>query len=167
MIKNLKDEKPNVHENAFIAETAAILGKVKIGEGSSIWYGTVIRGDIEGISIGDYTNIQDNSVVHTENDIPTRIGDFTVVGHKAIIHGATIGNNCLIGMGAIVLNKAVIGDNCIIAAGSIVTEGKNIPDNSMVMGVPGRVIRRVTEDEKNNIKANALRYNKLWKQHLG
>lgn len=166
MIKNLKDEKPSIDENAFIAETAMVLGKVKVGQGSSVWYGTVLRGDIEEITIGDYTNIQDNSVVHTENDIPTSIGNFTVIGHKAIIHGARVGNNCLIGMGAIVLNKAVIGDNCIIAAGSIVTEGKNIPDNSMVMGIPGRVIRRVTEDEKNDIKANALRYNELWKQHL-
>ncbi|HZK00578.1 MAG TPA: gamma carbonic anhydrase family protein, partial [Tissierellaceae bacterium] len=116
--------------------------------------------------IGDYTNIQDNSVVHTENDIPTSIGNFTVVGHKAIIHGAIVGNNCLIGMGAIILNKAVIGDNCIIAAGTLVTEGKDIPDNSMVMGIPGQVIRTVTEDEKRDIKINALRYNKLWKQHL-
>ncbi len=166
MIKNLKDIKANVHENAFIAETAAVIGKVKIGEGSSIWYGTVLRGDIEEINIGAYTNIQDNSVVHTENDIPTSIGDFTVVGHKAIIHGARVGDNCLIGMGAIVLNKAVIGNNCIIAAGTVVTEGKDIPDNSMVMGIPGQVIRTVTEDEKKEIRANALRYNKLWKQHL-
>lgn len=166
MIKNVKNEKPTIHENAFIAETAAVLGKVTIGEGSSIWYGTVIRGDIEEIIIGEYTNIQDNSVVHTENNIPTSIGDFTVVGHKAIIHGATVGDNCLIGMGSVVLNKAVIGDNCIIAAGSVVTEGKVIPDNSMVMGIPGQVIRKVTQDEIDGIKANALRYNKLWKQHL-
>lgn len=166
MIKKFKDEKPKIDKNAFIAETAMVLGKVSVGKGSSIWYGTVLRGDIEEIGIGEYTNIQDNSVIHTDNQVPTKIGNFTVVGHKAIIHGARVGNNCLIGMGAIVLNKVTIGDNCIIAAGSIVTEGKKIPDNSMVMGIPGRVIRKVTEDEIKDIKANAIRYNKLWKEHL-
>lgn len=166
MIKNLKNDTPSIHENAFIAETAVVVGKVKVGEGSSVWYGSVLRGDIEEISIGDYSNIQDNSVIHTENNIPASVGDYTVVGHKAIIHGAKIGHNCLIGMGAIVLNKAVVGNNCIIAAGSIVTEGKIIPDDSMVMGIPGKIVRRVTEDEKADIKANALRYNKLWKLHL-
>jgi carbonic anhydrase/acetyltransferase-like protein (isoleucine patch superfamily) len=166
MIKNLKDEKPSIHEDSFIAETAAVIGKVKIGQGTSVWYGTVLRGDIEEITIGKYSNIQDNSVVHTENNIPASIGDYTVVGHKAIIHGADVGNNCLIGMGAIVLNRAVIGDNCIIAAGSIVTEGKHIPDNSMVMGIPGKIVRQVTEDEIESIKKNALRYNELWKLHL-
>ena len=166
MIKTLKGEKPVIHEGAFMAETANVIGKVKIGQGSSVWYGTVLRGDIEEITIGAYTNIQDNSVVHTENDIPTSIGDYTVVGHKAIIHGANIGNNCLIGMGAIVLNNAVIEDNCIIAAGSLVTEGKHIPSNSMVMGIPGKVVRSVTKDEIEDIKTNAMRYNKLWKQHL-
>ncbi|MDY0236231.1 MAG: gamma carbonic anhydrase family protein [Gudongella sp.] len=166
MIKNLKDEKPTIHENTFIAETAVVLGKARVGEGSSIWYGTVLRGDIAEITVGNYTNIQDNSVIHTENNVPASVGDYTVVGHKAIIHGAKVGNNCLVGMGAIILNRAKIGDNCIIAAGSIVTEGKTIPDDSMVMGIPGRVVRRVTEDEKIAIRNNALRYNELWKQHL-
>ncbi len=166
MIKTLKGQEPNIDKNAFIAETADVIGKVKIGEGSSIWYGSVLRGDIEPISIGVYTNIQDNCVVHTENNIPTKIGDYTVVGHSAIIHGAQIGSNCLIGMGAIILNNAVVGDNCIIAAGSLVSEGKNIPSNSMVMGTPGRIIRSVTQEEVDGIKTNAIRYNKLFKDHL-
>lgn len=162
MIKEIGNKKPQVHENAFIADSADVLGDVTIGEGSSIWYSTVVRGDIENIKIGRYTNIQDNATVHTETNIPTELGDYTVVGHNAIIHGCTVGNNCLIGMGAIVLNSAVIGDNSIIAAGSLITEGKIIPPNSLVMGTPGKIIRQVTEGEIEDIKKNALRYYELW-----
>src|SRR5690554_1388311 len=166
MLKNLGEIKPQIHENAFIAETASVIGDVKVGEGSSVWYGAVIRGDIEDIQIGKYSNIQDNASVHTETDIPTRIGDYTVVGHNAIIHGCTLGNNTLVGMGAIILNNAEIGNNCIIGAGSLVTEGKKIPDNSMVMGIPGKVVREVTEEEIKGIRENAVRYNTLYKKHL-
>jgi len=166
MIRDLKGIKPEIHEDAFIAETASIIGNVIIGKGSSVWYGAVIRGDIEKITIGEFTNIQDNSVVHTETGIPTEIGNYTVVGHNAIVHGCTIGNNCLIGMGAIVLNKAVIGDNCIIGAGALVPEGKVIPPNSLVLGVPGKVVRQVTDEEIESIRKNALRYNELYKKHL-
>ena len=162
MIKKIGENKPEVHKNAFVADTANVLGNVNIGEGSSIWYNTVVRGDIENIKIGKYTNIQDNSTVHTETNIPTELGDYTVVGHNAIIHGCTVGNNCLIGMGAIVLNGAVIGDNSIVAAGSLITEGKIIPPNSLVMGTPGKVVRQVTEEEIVDIKKNALRYYELW-----
>lgn len=166
MLKNLGEIKPQIHKDAFIAETAAVIGDVKIGEGSSIWYGTVIRGDIEDIIIGKFSNIQDNATVHTETDVPTRIGDYTVVGHNAIIHGCSVGNNTLVGMGSTILNNAVIGDNCIIGAGSVVTEGKTIPDNSMVIGIPGKVVRQVTEDEVKAIRNNAERYNELFKKHL-
>lgn len=166
MIKNLKSIKPNIHENTFIAENAAVIGDVNIGEGTSIWYNAVIRGDIENITIGKYSNIQDNCTVHTETNIPTKIGDYTVVGHNAIVHGCTIGDNCLIGMGAIILNNAVIGDNCIIGAGAVITEGKEIPANSLVIGIPGKVIRQVTEEEIESVKANAIRYNELYKKHI-
>ena len=167
MIKNNKEKSPKIHENAFIADSADVMGDVIIGEGSSIWYSTVVRGDIENIRIGKYTNIQDNATVHTETNIPTQLGDYTVVGHNAIIHGCTVGNNCLIGMGAIVLNGAVIGDNSIVAAGSLITEGKVIPPNSLVMGTPGKVVRQVTEDEIADIKKNAIRYYELWsKKHI-
>jgi carbonic anhydrase/acetyltransferase-like protein (isoleucine patch superfamily) len=154
MLKNLGDIKPQIHRDAFVAETASVIGDVKIGEGSSVWYGAVIRGDIEDIVVGKYSNIQDNASVHTETDIPTRIGDYTVVGHNAIIHGCTLGDN------------AVIGDNCIIGAGTVVTEGKKIPDNSMVIGIPGKVVREVTEEEKRAIRDNAVRYNSLYKRHI-
>ena len=166
MIKNLKDAQPRIHERAFVAESAFVIGDVEIGEGTSIWYGAVLRGDIEDINIGIFTNIQDNAIVHTETGVPTRIGDYTVVGHNAIIHGCTVGNNSLIGMGSTILNRAVIGNNCIIGAGTLITEDKVIPDNSMVLGVPGKIVRQVTEDEIAAIRINAMRYNELWKKHI-
>lgn len=166
MIRELQGIKPQIHEEAFIADSAEVMGDVNIDEGSSIWYGAVLRGDIENITIGKYSNIQDNATVHTETNIPTKIGDYTVVGHNAIVHGASVGDNCLIGMGAIVLNNAVIGDNSIIGAGSLVTEGKVIPPNSLAIGTPAKVIRQVTEEDIKGIKDNAIRYNELMKKHL-
>lgn len=167
MIKELKGKKPNIDKDAFIAETASVLGDVTLGEGSSIWYGAVARGDIAPIIIGKFSNIQDNATVHNETNIPAIVGDYTVVGHNAIIHGCTIGNNCLIGMGSIILNRAVVGDNCIIGAGSLITQGKVIPPNSMVVGTPGKVVRQVTDDELEKVKKNAIRYSDLWKsEHI-
>jgi carbonic anhydrase/acetyltransferase-like protein (isoleucine patch superfamily) len=166
MIKDLKEHKPKIHPTVFIADSADVIGDIIIGENSSIWYGAVVRGDIENIEIGKYTNIQDNAVVHTETNIPTKIGDYCVIGHNAIIHGCTVGNNTLIGMGAIVLNRAVVGNNCIIGAGTVVTEGKVIPDNSMVIGIPGKVVRTVTEEEIISIRNNAIRYSELYKKHI-
>ncbi len=166
MIKDLKGIKPQIHKDTFIAETAAVMGDVNIGEGSSVWFSAVVRGDIENITIGKYTNIQDNATVHTETDIPTKLGDYVVIGHNAIIHGCTIGDNSLIGMGATVLNNAVIGKNCIIGAGSVVTEGKIIPDNSMVIGLPGKTVRMVSDEEVEGIKENAIRYYNLWQKHV-
>lgn len=165
MIRKLKGIEPKVHNDTFIADTALVIGDVNIGEGASIWYGAVLRGDIENITIGKFSNIQDNVTVHTEMDIPTKVGDYTVIGHNAIVHGCTIGDNCLIGMGAIIMNRAVIGDNCIIGAGTVITEGKNIPPNSLVMGIPGKVVRQVTDEEIEAIRKNALRYNRLYKKH--
>lgn len=166
MIKSFQGIKPNIHPDSFIAENASIIGDVNIGKASSIWYNTVLRGDIENITIGKYSNIQDNAVIHTGKNMPTKIGDYTVVGHNAIVHGCTVGNNCLIGMGAIILNGASIGDNCIIGAGSVVTEMKVIPSNSLVMGVPGKIIRQVTEEEVKSTKDNAIGYNKLYKKYI-
>ena len=165
MIKNLKEIKPNIHRDTFIAENASVIGDVNIERGVSIWYNAVLRGDIENITIGKYSNIQDNSTVHTGMNMPTKIGDYTVVGHNAIVHGCTIGDNCLIGMGAIILNKAVIGDNCIIGAGTVITEEKTIPPNSLVLGVPGKVIRQVTEEEIRSVRDNAIGYYKLYKKY--
>ena len=166
MIRDIEGVKPKIHEDTFIADSADVLGDVTIGEGASIWYGAVLRGDIENITIGKYSNIQDNASVHTETNAPAIIGDYTVVGHNAIVHGATVGNNCLIGMGAIVLNNAEIGDNCIIGAGAVVTENKVIPPNSLVLGTPGKVVREVTDEDIEAIRNNAIRYTKLWKKHI-
>ena len=169
MIKDLKDKKNNIiketkiHQDTFIAQTADVVGDVTIGKGSSLWYGTVARGDMSYISIGDCTNIQDNATVHVDTNLPCIIGDYTTVGHNAVVHGCKVGNNCLIGMGAVILNNAVIGDNCIIAAGSLITEGANIPDNSLVMGSPGKVRRQVTDEDIETVKENAIRYEELWR----
>ncbi len=163
MIKNLKDKIPKIHENTFVAENATVIGNVSVGEGSSIWYGAVARGDIAPITIGKYSNVQDNATVHVGYNEPTVIGDYVVIGHNALVHGCTLGNNVLIGMGAIVLNGASVGDNCIIAAGALVTQNKVIPPNSMVMGSPGKVVRQVTEEDIQAVKNNAISYNELWK----
>ncbi len=166
MIKGLKGVKPQIHEDSFIAETAVLIGDVNICEGSSVWYGAVLRGDLDNITLGKYSNIQDNCVVHTEIGVPTKIGEYTVIGHGTILHGCNIGNNCLVGMGAIVLNNAVIGDNCIIGAGALVPEGKVIPPNSLVLGVPGKVVRDVTEEEVAAIKKSAIAYNETYKRYI-
>ncbi|HEY8363076.1 MAG TPA: gamma carbonic anhydrase family protein [Tissierellaceae bacterium] len=173
MIKNLKDKQKNIekkvkiHEATFIAETADVVGDVTIGEGSSVWYSAVVRGDMNYVKIGRYTNIQDNATVHVDTDYPCEIGDYVTVGHNAVVHGCKIGNNCLIGMGAIILNGAVIGDNCIIAAGALITENAVIPPNSVVMGAPGKIKREVTEKDIETVKENALRYERLWKnEHI-
>ncbi len=167
MIKDLKDKKTNIHEETFIAETADIMGDVTIGEGSSLWYGAVARGDMNYITIGKYTNIQDNGTLHVDTSSPLEIGDYTTIGHNAVVHGCKVGSNCLIGMGAIILNNAVIGDNCIIGAGAVITEGVNIPSNSLVIGTPGKVRRKVSEEEIETVKYNAIRYEELWRnEHI-
>lgn len=167
MIRDLKDKKTKIDKNAFVADTADVLGDVTIGEGSSMWYGSVARGDMSYIKIGKFTNIQDNATVHVDTDLSCEIGDYVTVGHNAVVHGCKIGNNCLIGMGSIVLNGAVVGDNCIIGAGALITEGAVIPPNSLVLGSPGKVRREVTEEEIKTVKYNAVRYAELWKnEHI-
>lgn len=158
MIRDFKDFKPQIGRNSWISETATIIGNVKIGDNVGIWFGVVLRGDVAPIEIGNNTNIQDNSVVHSEVNYPTKIGNGVTIGHNSIIHGCEIGDDTLIGMGAIILNGAKIGKNCIIGAGSVITEGKIIEDNSLVLGVPGKVIRKVTEEEIKRIKENARAY---------
>lgn len=164
MIKDLKDKKTNIDSDTFIAESADVMGDISIGKGSSIWYGSVARGDMNHIRIGEYTNIQDNATVHVDTDFPTLLGDYVTIGHNAIVHGCEIGDNTLIGMGSIVLNGAKIGKNCIIGAGTLITEGKIIPDNSLVIGSPGKVRRDITDDEVKAIRENANIYVKSWKE---
>jgi carbonic anhydrase/acetyltransferase-like protein (isoleucine patch superfamily) len=158
MIIKYKGINPKIHESCFIAPSADIIGKVEIGENSSIWFKAVLRGDIASIIIGKNTNIQDGCIIHCGYGIDTVVGDGVVVGHNAVLHGCQIGDNCLIGMGAIVLNEAKIGENCIIGAGALITLGKQIPPNSLVLGSPAKVIRELTQEEIQSIAQSAQRY---------
>ena len=142
----------------WIAPTAVLIGDCHIGPEVGIWFGVVARGDIEPITIGARSNVQENSVLHTDKGFPLSIGENCTIGHSAIIHGCTIGDNTLIGMGATVLNGARIGNDCLIGAGAIVTEGKEIPDNSLVVGAPGKVIRTLDEEAIAGLTASADRY---------
>ncbi|MEO5808016.1 gamma carbonic anhydrase family protein [Devosia sp.] len=143
---------------AWIAPTAVLVGKVSVGRDAGIWFGVVARGDNEPITIGAQTNVQENVVLHTDMGFPLRIGAGCTVGHKAMLHGCTIGDNTLIGMGATVLNGAVIGNNCLIGAGALVTEGKVIPDNSLVVGAPGKVIRELDAEAVTRLRQSATHY---------
>ena len=134
-------------ENAYIAEDVSLIGDVQVGENASIWYGTVLRGDVEKIVIGENTSIQDNSIAHCASGFPTIIGKDCVVGHGAIIHSCIVEDRCLIGMGAVLLDGCHIGEGSIVAAGAVVSPGKVIPPKSMVMGVPGRVVREISDQE--------------------
>lgn len=145
-------------KNVFIADGAKVLGDVRIGDNSSIWYNAVVRADKETITIGNNTNVQDNAVLHLDPGGKVEIGDYVTIGHNAIVHGCKVGNNTLIGMGAIVMNHAVIGDNCLIGAAALVTEGMIIPDGSVVKGSPAKISRNVTEADIEKIHANALTY---------
>lgn len=156
---------PNIHEHVFLANGAYVIGDVTIASHANIWFNTVIRGDVHPITIGQYTNIQDNCTIHVMHDHPTVIKDYVTVGHGAIIHACHIASNCLIGMGAIILSYAEIGENCIIGAGTLITEHKKIPPNSLVMGSPGKVIRTVTTSEIEAIRASALNYYKEAEQY--
>ncbi|MBP2625655.1 MAG: transferase hexapeptide repeat containing protein [Firmicutes bacterium] len=149
---------PKIHENVYLANGTYIIGDVTIDSHSNIWFNTVIRGDVHPITIGKYTNIQDNSTIHVVRDHPTVIKDYVTVGHGVILHACHIASNCLIGMGAIILSYAEIGENCIIGAGALITEHKKIPPNSLVMGSPGKVVRTVTREEIEAIRMSALNY---------
>jgi carbonic anhydrase/acetyltransferase-like protein (isoleucine patch superfamily) len=142
----------------FIAKSADVVGKVKLGNFISVWFQAVIRGDVDSITIGDRTNIQDGTVVHVAPGYPTVIGSGVSIGHNAIIHGCEIGDNVLIGMGAIILNGAKIGDNSIVGAGSLVTQGKVFPPNSLIMGSPAKVARELKPEEIQSIRDNAEEY---------
>ncbi|WP_195238287.1 gamma carbonic anhydrase family protein [Romboutsia sp. 1001285H_161024_C4] len=158
MIKGYKGIEPNINENVFVADSADIIGNVTIGKNANIWYNVVIRADESSITIGENTNIQDGCVVHICHDAPTIIGNNVTIGHKALIHGCKIGDNTLIGMGAIVLDGAKVGESTLLAAGSLVPPGKEIPSGVLAMGSPAKVIRELTHEEKENLKKSALKY---------
>lgn len=153
-----------MQKNNWIAPGAHVIGDVLMGENVGIWYNAVVRGDANTIVIGDNTNIQDNTTVHTDADYPVNIGKGVTIGHNAVIHGCTIGDNTVIGMGSIVLSGAVIGCNCIIGAGALVTGKMRIPDNSLAFGNPAKVVRTVSDDEITSNRENALHYVALVEQ---
>ena len=163
----LGDRSPSVPIDGeyWIAPTATVLGNVIMQKNASVWFGAVVRGDNEPITIGENSNVQDNSVLHTDIGFPLTIGAGVTVGHLVMLHGCTIGDGSLIGIGAIVLNGARIGRNCLIGAGALITEGKEIPDNSMVVGSPGKVIRTLSEDQLAGIAAGAAHYVENWKRY--
>ena len=166
MIFELGNKRLTGDEKYWIAPSANVIGDVTLKNNSSVWFNAVIRGDIENITVGEGSNVQDNSVLHTDYGVPLKIGKMVTVGHLVMLHGCTIMDNSLIGIGSTILNKSVIGKNCIIGANSLITEGKIIPDNSLVMGSPGKVIRQITEEEKKAITENALRYIDNWKKYV-
>lgn len=149
---------PEIDEDSWIAPDANVIGKIVVEEGASIWFGATLRGDNEEIRIGAGSNVQENTVMHTDMGFPLTVGKGCTIGHKALLHGCTIGDNSLIGMGAIILNGAKIGKNCLIGANALITEGKTIPDGSLVMGAPGKVVRELDEAAINGLKLSALSY---------
>jgi carbonic anhydrase/acetyltransferase-like protein (isoleucine patch superfamily) len=149
---------PRVAESSWVADSAQVIGKVELAEDSSVWFGVVIRGDTETIRIGRGTNIQDASVLHADHGKPLTIGDYVTVGHKAMLHGCTVGEGSLIGIGAVVLNGAKIGKGCLVGAGALVTEGKEFPDGSMIIGSPAKAVRELTAEQQQGLKMSALHY---------
>jgi gamma-carbonic anhydrase len=159
MLRPYRGRLPEIHPTAFVDDSAQVIGDVEIGAESSVWMQAVVRGDVNTIRIGQRTNVQDGTVVHVMHDThPTKIGDDVTIGHRAIIHGCTLGNRVLIGMGAIVLNGATVGDDAIVAAGSLITEGAIVPPRSLVMGAPGKVRRTLTDDEVRFVLESAANY---------
>ncbi|UBX51922.1 gamma carbonic anhydrase family protein [Acinetobacter pseudolwoffii] len=144
--------------DGWVAPTATVIGQVELGQQVSIWFGAVVRADNSKIKLGDFSNVQENAVLHTDAGIEMQIGNYVTIGHQAMLHGCTIGDNSLIGIQAVILNHAVIGKNCIIGANALIPEGKIIPDNSVVMGSPGKVVKTLDKDSIQKLKMSALHY---------
>lgn len=162
---SLDNGSPQAQGAAFLAPTAVLSGPVEFGEGSAAFYGVSVRSDSGTVKIGARTNLQDNVVVHADAHAPCSIGDDVSVGHLAVVHGCTVGNGCLIGMSATIMNNAVIGDQCLIAAGALVLEGTEIPPRSLVAGVPAKVRRELTDEEVAGLAANSEHYESLAARH--
>jgi len=157
-IYELDQVAPRIAESAWVADSAQVMGNVELAEDTSVWFGVVIRGDTETISIGRGSNIQDASVLHADYGKPITVGENVTVGHKVMLHGCTIGDGSLIGIGAVVLNGAKIGKGCIVGAGALVTEGKEFPDGSMIIGSPAKAVRELTPEQQKGLELSALHY---------
>ena len=166
IVRRFAETTPVIAPDVFLAENASVIGDVVIGPGSSIWYGTVVRGDVMPIRIGRATSIQDNSVIHVDSGgWGTTVGDGVTVGHRVVLHGCTIGNGALIGIGATVMNGAEVGEGALIGAGSLVTEGMKIPGGMLALGTPCRVKRPLTDEEKAHLRESAAHYVELAQDH--
>jgi carbonic anhydrase/acetyltransferase-like protein (isoleucine patch superfamily) len=166
MIRPFREKAPRIAGDAFVAENAQVIGDVVIGARSSIWYGAVLRADVESIRIGSETSIQDNTVIHVDSSgFSTLVGDRVTVGHSVVLHGCRIGNDALIGIGSIVLNGVDVGDGAMIGAGSVVTPGTKIPAGMLALGSPARVKRAVTDEEKRNVRLGVENYVQLGRDH--
>jgi carbonic anhydrase/acetyltransferase-like protein (isoleucine patch superfamily) len=149
---------PQLGKGVYMAKGAVVVGDVTLGDHSSVWYNAVLRGDINQIRVGNFTNIQDNAVLHLADEFPCIVGDYVTIGHSAIVHACTVGNETLIGMGAVVLDGAVIGNRCLIGAKALVTQNTKVPDGSLVLGAPAKVIRPLREDELTALRQSAEKY---------
>jgi carbonic anhydrase/acetyltransferase-like protein (isoleucine patch superfamily) len=152
------DDSPQLAPSAWVADSAQVIGRVRLAEGSSVWYGAVLRGDNDWITIGARSNVQDGTVMHTDMGFPLTIGEDVTIGHQVMLHGCTIGDGSLIGIQAVVLNGAKIGRNCLVGAGAVVTEGKAFPDNSLILGAPAKVVREISPEQAARLKHGALHY---------
>lgn len=157
-IYSVANKYPQIGKDCYIADNASVIGDIAIGNNSTIWFNAIVRGDIESIVIGDESNIQDGCVLHVDYDKKLSVGNGVTVGHKAVLHGCTINDECLIGINAVILNGAIIGKHCIIGANSLITQNKKIPANSLVMGSPAKVVRQTTTEEVEYIKWAAQHY---------
>lgn len=165
LITGIGGREPRIDGTAFVAPTASVIGEVTLGAGTSVWYGAVLRGDVERITVGADSNIQDNCTLHADPGFPVTIGERVSVGHNAVVHGATVEDGCLVGMGATVLNGAVIGAGSLVAAQALVPQGTVVPPGSLVAGVPARVRRELTREEREGITLNGTMYADLGKAH--
>jgi carbonic anhydrase/acetyltransferase-like protein (isoleucine patch superfamily) len=158
MIYQLDQHRVICEGDYWVADSAAVMGRVVLKHNSSVWFGAVLRGDNDLITVGDHSNIQDLSVLHTDDGCPLTIGSYCTIGHKVMLHGCTIGDNTLVGINSVILNNSVVGRDCLIGAGTLITEGKQIPDGSLVMGSPGKVVRQLTPEQIAGLRKSAEGY---------
>jgi len=165
MLYALGSNSPQTTDDFFVAPNAAVIGRVTLGRGANVWFSATLRGDTNQILIGDATNIQDNAVVHVDDDAPAHIGANVTVGHAAVVHGCTVGDGSLIGIGATILSHARIGEFCIVGAGALITERKEFPDRSLLIGAPAKRVREVTDEEVEMLKRSAAHYAELGRRY--
>ncbi|QNP73985.1 gamma carbonic anhydrase family protein [Streptomyces roseirectus] len=165
LITGIGGKEPRIDPAAFVAPTASVIGDVTLGAGASVWYGAVLRGDVESITVAAEANVQDNVTLHADPGFPVSIGERVSVGHNAVVHGATVEADCLVGMGATILNGAVIGAGSLVAAQALVTQGTVVPPGSLVAGVPAKVRRELTDEERQGVTFNGTSYAELAKAH--